>query len=135
MKEVYVGIMPEIFNLLEGEGYTMLEKRISRGIQKISPFVYCEVFKKIGPRMKDYAVVKVTKDPYNDINIQIRQVDPPDGKRLYNFKTCTFEQDKLTIIMIRLEQNTIVMLTEEEMKGIMERSGNSFNINDFISDT
>ena len=92
-----------------------MEKWISKGVGEISPFVYCEVFKKFQKQLKDYAVIKVYKDPDEINNVLFRQLEPDDGGRVYNLRSNTFEQDSILLVMVQLGEGTVLLATYDEV--------------------
>lgn len=93
---------------------TKVEQHISREIKKMSPFVYCEIFKKFAKSVKDYAVISIKKDAKHPGTVIMKQVEP-EKKNEATFKTNTFTSDEALVMMVKLD-NKLIMLTYEEME-------------------
>ena len=77
------------------------------------------MFKKFQKQLKDYAIIKVSKDLDEKNNVIIRQLEPDDGGRVYNLRTCTFDQQEMLLVMVHMEDETdegfILLTTYDEV--------------------
>ena len=94
---------------------------VSRGVKELSPFVYTEILKKLGHRVKDYCVVNISPDKFDRNNVQFVMAEPHEYP-VYNVQTATWgDRGEVDVIMVKMEDNHIVMLTFDEMYEIIQK--------------
>lgn len=96
-----------------------MNKYISRGIKDISPFVYMEVFKKYGNTIKDYAVIRVRQETDDGSIVWLIQEEPLKGAKTYTIRTGTFQNREQLLVLVRMDNENLVLLTFNEMVDIL----------------
>ena len=93
---------------------------ISRGVRKLSPYVYTEIFKRCASKVKDYAVIQITPDPFDPYNVLFRIVEPLYFKQ-YNVPTGTWgDTGEVKVVLVRLDDD-LIMVEFNELAEIIQR--------------